>query len=87
MMPVTLNFIDKLEKVSFFIFEKAARSIFLHGQAPQVAGFSGASRKAPHMVKDNFFSHLFWKLALFRRDLEICVVKTMHANTLHEMLK
>lgn len=55
MTPVTLNFIDKLEKVSFFIFEKAACSVFLHGQATQVSEFSGASRKVPHLVKDNFF--------------------------------
>lgn len=55
MMPVTLSLIDKLEKVSFLIFEKAACSIFLYGQATQVAGFIGASRKVPHMVKDNFF--------------------------------
>lgn len=55
MMLVTLSIIDKLEKVSFFIFEKAACSIFLPGQATRAAGFSGALRKVPHMVKDSFF--------------------------------
>lgn len=57
MKPITLNSIDKLEKVLSSITEEGAWCIFLPGhQAVQVTDtLSGALRNVPHVPIGNFF--------------------------------